>query len=148
MPRIEPANGVMVCVQLDCTAARCCACWRLRSLSSLGQHKLSNSGSYPACGAGWAVPGQDRLVPRPSHPNPPCRLHCGDPGDWFNRLDWSMATNNFPVGLPVASKNADQWPEKRPFLARRVRGAAAVTEQATLTLTLILTPNTNPSPYP
>ncbi len=34
-----------------------------------------------------------------------------------------MATNNFPVGLPVAPKNADQWPEKRPFLTRQVRGA-------------------------
>ncbi len=34
-----------------------------------------------------------------------------------------MATNNFPVGLPVAPKNADQWPEKRPYLARLVRGA-------------------------
>lgn len=42
------------------------------------------------------------------------------PGDWFNRLDWSMTTNNFPVGLPVAPKNREQWPEKRPFLARQV----------------------------
>ena len=39
-------------------------------------------------------------------------------GDWFNRLDWGGAHNNFGVGLPVASKNEDHWPEKRPFLAR------------------------------
>ena len=35
-----------------------------------------------------------------------------------------MATNNFPVGLPVAPKNRDQWPEKRRFLARQVLGTA------------------------
>jgi pullulanase-type alpha-1,6-glucosidase len=42
-----------------------------------------------------------------------------DSGDWFNRLDFSGAANNFGVGLPVASKNREQWHEKRPFLARK-----------------------------
>jgi hypothetical protein len=35
-----------------------------------------------------------------------------------------MVTNNFPVGLPVAPKNREQWPEKRPFLARQVQLAS------------------------
>jgi len=27
-------------------------------------------------------------------------------GDWFNRLDWSYASNNFAVGLPVSGDDA------------------------------------------
>lgn len=42
-----------------------------------------------------------------------------DSGDHFNRLDWSASTNSFGVGLPMAAKNRDNWPEKRPFLARQ-----------------------------
>lgn len=37
-------------------------------------------------------------------------------GDWFNRLDWSGAHNNFGVGLPPANKNAETWPLKRKLL--------------------------------
>ena len=39
-------------------------------------------------------------------------------GDWFNRLDWTMSTNNFGVGLPSAEKNRDRWNIIRPLLAR------------------------------
>ncbi|MBW8845081.1 MAG: pullulanase-type alpha-1,6-glucosidase [Burkholderiales bacterium] len=39
-----------------------------------------------------------------------------DSGDWFNRLDWSYADNNFGVGLPPASQNADNWAYARPLL--------------------------------
>ena len=38
-------------------------------------------------------------------------------GDWFNRLDYSGQTNNFGVGLPVATKNRESWPLKQPLLA-------------------------------
>ncbi|WP_231512200.1 alpha-1,6-glucosidase domain-containing protein [Paucibacter sp. KBW04] len=38
-------------------------------------------------------------------------------GDWFNRLDWSYADNNFGVGLPMYSDNADNWPYVKPLLA-------------------------------
>jgi pullulanase len=38
-------------------------------------------------------------------------------GDWFNKLDYSYATNNFGVGLPLASANQDNWPLMQPVLA-------------------------------
>jgi pullulanase-type alpha-1,6-glucosidase len=38
-------------------------------------------------------------------------------GDWFNKLDFTYATNNFGVGLPVAGKNQDNWPIMQPLLA-------------------------------
>ncbi|MFG6416949.1 alpha-1,6-glucosidase domain-containing protein [Roseateles sp. DC23W] len=40
-----------------------------------------------------------------------------DSGDWFNRLDWSYADNNFGAGLPPARDNADNWALSRPLLA-------------------------------
>ena len=45
-------------------------------------------------------------------------------GDWFNRLDWTGQRNNFGAGLPPAAKNRDSWPEKRPFLGRKVSPAS------------------------
>jgi len=39
-----------------------------------------------------------------------------DSGDWFNRLDWSYADNNFGVGLAPARDNADNWNLARPLL--------------------------------
>ncbi|MBN1967265.1 MAG: DUF3372 domain-containing protein, partial [Anaerolineae bacterium] len=39
-------------------------------------------------------------------------------GDWFNYLDFSYQTNNFGVGLPPASHNADNWPVIGPILAQ------------------------------
>jgi hypothetical protein len=38
-------------------------------------------------------------------------------GDWFNRLDFTYQSNNWGVGLPVASKNQAEWPVMQPFLA-------------------------------
>ncbi len=38
-------------------------------------------------------------------------------GDWFNRLDFTYETNNWGVGLPVASKNKENWPLMQPRLA-------------------------------
>ncbi len=41
-----------------------------------------------------------------------------DSGDWFNRVDWSMTTNHWGMGLPGADKNKDRWSMMRPLLAR------------------------------
>jgi pullulanase-type alpha-1,6-glucosidase len=38
-------------------------------------------------------------------------------GDWFNRLDYSYASNNFGVGLPMAGTNQDNWGMMAPILA-------------------------------
>jgi len=38
-------------------------------------------------------------------------------GDWFNRLDFTYQDNNWGVGLPVAGKNAANWPIMQPLLA-------------------------------
>jgi len=38
-------------------------------------------------------------------------------GDWFNRLDFTYMRNNWGAGLPVASKNLDNWPIMAPLLA-------------------------------
>jgi pullulanase-type alpha-1,6-glucosidase len=38
-------------------------------------------------------------------------------GDWFNRLDWSYADNNFGVGLPPAGDNGSNWGLIGPRLA-------------------------------
>ena len=38
-------------------------------------------------------------------------------GDWFNTLDFTYASNNWGVGLPVAGKNMENWDIMRPFLS-------------------------------
>ncbi len=38
-------------------------------------------------------------------------------GDWFNKLDWTLQSNNFGVGLPPAGDNQDNWPLIGPRLA-------------------------------
>jgi pullulanase-type alpha-1,6-glucosidase len=38
-------------------------------------------------------------------------------GDWFNALDYSLATNNWGRGLPAAEKNQDNWSLMAPLLA-------------------------------
>ena len=38
-------------------------------------------------------------------------------GDWFNQLDFTYQSNNWGGGLPVASKNLDNWPLFAPLLA-------------------------------
>ncbi len=40
-----------------------------------------------------------------------------DSGDWFNRIDFSYATNNWGVGLPIADKNQYAWDIWQPRLA-------------------------------
>ncbi|MDR7332342.1 alpha-1,6-glucosidase domain-containing protein [Roseateles asaccharophilus] len=40
-----------------------------------------------------------------------------DSGDWFNKLDWTFADNNFGVGLPPSRDNGDNWGLARPLLA-------------------------------
>lgn len=37
-------------------------------------------------------------------------------GDWFNKLDYSYASNNFGVGLPMAGSNQDNWSLMAPIL--------------------------------
>jgi len=38
-------------------------------------------------------------------------------GDWFNKLDWTLASNNWGVGLPPQRDNGDNWPLIGPRLA-------------------------------
>ena len=40
-----------------------------------------------------------------------------DSGDWFNKIDWSGATANWGIGLPIASQNGGQWPIMTPLLS-------------------------------
>jgi pullulanase-type alpha-1,6-glucosidase len=47
-------------------------------------------------------------------------------GDWFNRLDFTYASNNWGAGLPPAADNKPHWPAMRPLLANpALRPAAA-----------------------
>jgi pullulanase-type alpha-1,6-glucosidase len=38
-------------------------------------------------------------------------------GDWFNRIDWTLKSNNWGVGLPPAQGNEEDWPIIGPALA-------------------------------
>ncbi|WP_227718064.1 pullulanase-type alpha-1,6-glucosidase [Microbulbifer sp. Q7] len=38
-------------------------------------------------------------------------------GDWFNAIDYSLATDNWGAGLPIADKNQDHWGLMAPLLA-------------------------------
>ncbi|ABF41330.1 Alpha-1,6-glucosidase, pullulanase-type [Candidatus Koribacter versatilis Ellin345] len=40
-----------------------------------------------------------------------------DSGDWFNKIDWTLQTDNWGVGLPIASQNSFQWSDLQPLLA-------------------------------
>ena len=40
-----------------------------------------------------------------------------DSGDWFNRLDWSLADNGFGAGLPPERDNREHWPLMKTLLA-------------------------------
>ncbi|AKT39497.1 pullulanase-type alpha-1,6-glucosidase [Chondromyces crocatus] len=40
-----------------------------------------------------------------------------DSGDWFNRLDFTYATNNWGKGLPPQEKNGDSWAQMEGLLA-------------------------------
>jgi len=52
-------------------------------------------------------------------------------GDWFNRLDFTFAWNNWGAGLPVASKNRETWPIMTPLLANPALRVAPKEIQAT-----------------
>jgi len=49
-----------------------------------------------------------------------------DSGDWFNRLDWRYAGDNFGVGLPPAASNQSNWPLQQPLLANEAIKPTAV----------------------
>lgn len=38
-------------------------------------------------------------------------------GDHFNAIDWSLLSNNYGIGAPIAEKNQDNWPLIKPRLA-------------------------------
>ena len=40
-----------------------------------------------------------------------------DAGDWFNRIDWTMASNGWRSGLPQAGDNGKDWPLTKSILA-------------------------------
>ncbi|GAA6183172.1 pullulanase-type alpha-1,6-glucosidase [Aliiglaciecola sp. NS0011-25] len=50
-----------------------------------------------------------------------------DAGDWFNYVDFSMQSNNWNVGLPLAEDNQDKWQQMQIFFAAPER-AASMTE--------------------
>ena len=50
-----------------------------------------------------------------------------DSGDWFNYVDFTMQTNNWNVGLPLAEKNEARWSEMGQFVSSPER-AASMTE--------------------
>ncbi|KXZ50711.1 hypothetical protein GPECTOR_15g395 [Gonium pectorale] len=54
-------------------------------------------------------------------------------GDWFNRIDWTAATHNFGVGLPVSTKNGGSWGYMGPLLAaaERIRPSTQQMQAAT-----------------
>ena len=47
----------------------------------------------------------------------PCSSPPWHAGDWFNRLDFSMQSHNFGIGLPPRGKNEATWPLKQRLLA-------------------------------
>jgi pullulanase/glycogen debranching enzyme len=53
-------------------------------------------------------------------------------GDWFNRLDFTYATNNWGVGLPPARDNQGSWPFIRPLLANPALRPSAANIRAEL----------------
>ena len=46
-------------------------------------------------------------------------------GDIFNRIDWTLGTNHFGVGLPPAGDNESSWTQMRTLLARAAELAPA-----------------------
>lgn len=50
-----------------------------------------------------------------------------DAGDWFNYVDFTMNTNNWNVGLPLAQDNEGRWGEMSTFIYSPER-AATMTE--------------------
>ncbi len=47
-----------------------------------------------------------------------------DAGDWFNRTDFTMSSNNWNIGWPLQSENGGRWDEMIPLLADPNRAAS------------------------
>jgi pullulanase-type alpha-1,6-glucosidase len=47
-----------------------------------------------------------------------------DSGDWFNYVDFTMQTNNWHVGLPLAQDNEGRWEEMTSFIFSPERAAS------------------------
>ena len=47
-----------------------------------------------------------------------------DSGDWFNYVDFTMQTNNWNIGLPLAQDNQARWDEMRAFIFSPERAAS------------------------
>lgn len=47
-----------------------------------------------------------------------------DSGDWFSRVDFTMASNNWNVGLPLAQDNQSRWMEMAGFIYSPERAAS------------------------
>lgn len=47
-----------------------------------------------------------------------------DSGDWFNYVDFTMQTNNWHVGLPLAQDNEGRWEEMQSFIFSPERAAS------------------------
>ncbi|MFZ5843219.1 MAG: pullulanase-type alpha-1,6-glucosidase [Pseudomonadota bacterium] len=50
-------------------------------------------------------------------------------GDHFNGIDWSLLSNNYGVGAPIAEKNQDNWPLIKPRLANAAMKPDALAAQ-------------------
>lgn len=48
-----------------------------------------------------------------------------DSGDWFNNVDYTMNTNNWNVGLPLAQDNQDKWQQIKGLIANENSNAKA-----------------------
>lgn len=48
-----------------------------------------------------------------------------DSGDWFNNVDYTMNSNNWNVGLPLAEDNQDRWEQIRTLIANENSNAKA-----------------------
>lgn len=59
-------------------------------------------------------------------------------GDWFNRVDWTLQTNNFGVGLPPASKNKAAWPLKKPRLVPELKPSPDLIKESKLAFQTML----------
>jgi len=47
-----------------------------------------------------------------------------DAGDWFNYVDFTMQSNNWSVGLPLAQDNQSRWEEMQGYFAAPERAAS------------------------
>jgi len=54
-----------------------------------------------------------------------------DSGDWFNKVDWTYATNNFGVGLPPQRDNEARWDIMKPLLTNTALDPATADMQST-----------------